>query len=544
MADLKTVLSPQSLQPQMTKIAPAEVRASINEKLEDVEPRYEKSWLFVPHLLKLNLLILVPLSASCLNGFDGGILNGFQSMETWTSYMGNPAGAILGALVCALPFGLLLSIWVAHYISDKFGRKTAIYVAAVCTLIGIIIQTCAVNYASFLVSRLIIGCGIGFYMISAPALITEIAYPKHRPICVSFYNTTWYLGSVVAIWVTYGTHFMGSTQWSWRIPALVQCIFPILHIVFLRFVPESPRYLIAVGKKTEAEEILCKYHGGGNMEVAGALVAFEMNEIEAAVAGQKQAKDVPFSQFFKTKGNLLRLFICVFMGYLQMCTGIGVIAVYMNIVLETVGITSENEKLIITACLSIFNMVIACCSSFLTSYFRRRTIFLSSLGSLLVFYVIWTILSALTVESNFTNKALSRSVLGFTFISYAAYNVGFMGLPFVYLTEILPFSLRSKGLLIYTLAEELFLLYNGFVNPVAMDCIQWKYYIVFCVSIAVCFVLCYMFFPETRGYSLEEVGLLFGDEIDFNADVQSLSGEEPLENIILTPAKSSEKQHV
>ncbi|AQZ16938.1 hypothetical protein BZL39_K05370 [Zygosaccharomyces parabailii] len=245
--------------------------------LDKVLPVQKRLWIFVPHLLRLNLLIVVPLSASCLNGFDGAILNSFQSMETWTTYMGNPQGAILGALVCGLPFGLLMSIWIAPCVSDRFGRKITTYCRAVATIIGVAIQTCAVNYASFFISRIVVGWGIGFYMISAPALITEIAYPKYRPMCVSFFNTTWYLGSIMASWIAYGTHFMTESQFSWRIPALIQCVFPVFHIIFLHFVPESPRYLVSRGKIQDVKEFLLKYHAGKSPEEESPLVTAQRN---------------------------------------------------------------------------------------------------------------------------------------------------------------------------------------------------------------------------------------------------------------------------
>jgi hypothetical protein len=51
--------------------------------------------------------------------------------------------------------------------------------------------------------------------------------------------------------------------------------------------------------------------------------------------------------------------------------------------------------------------------------------------------------------------------------------------------------------------------YNAFANPVAMEAIAWKYYIVWCVAIAVHLTLIFFFFPETKGYSLEEVAEIF-----------------------------------
>jgi hypothetical protein len=55
------------------------------------------------------------------------------------------------------------------------------------------------------------------------------------------------------------------------------------------------------------------------------------------------------------------------------------------------------------------------------------------------------------------------------------------------------------------------LVYNGFVNPVAMDAISWRYYIVFCCLLAVEFTVIYFTFPETFGMTLEETSQVFGD---------------------------------
>lgn len=516
MSELKAVLSnPKSFHEKLTG-GNIDEQLQLHTTLEDVMPKYDRHWIFVPHLLKINLVLVLPLMASCLNGFDGAILNGFQAMDSWVSYMGNPTGAVLGALTSGLPFGLLMSIWIAQLVSDKFGRKVAMYCGASIVLAGIAIQSCAVNYASFLVSRIVVGWGLGFYMIAAPALISEIAYPKYRAMAVSFFNTTWYMGSVFAAWVTYGTHFMKGTQFSWRIPAIVQCIFPIIHLSLLYFVPESPRYLVSVGKLQDARSMLLKYHAGDNEEMGGPLVDFQLREIKAAISKEQLGNQTSFSTFFQTKGNFLRFSICAFMGFTQQSIGLNVIAYYLNIVLNSVGITSEDSKLIISACLSISNLVTAFVASLFTGRFGRRRVFLSSLGFLLVTYVIWTILSAINVQRDFADKSLAKGVLAMIFIAFAAYNVGFMGLPYVYLTEILPFSLRSKGLLVDTLSEECFVIFNGFVNPIAMDAIGWKFYIVYCCSIAFCFVVYYVFFPETKDYSLEEVGLVFGDQISFD----------------------------
>lgn len=68
------------------------------------------------------------------------------------------------------------------------------------------------------------------------------------------------------------------------------------------------------------------------------------------------------------------------------------------------------------------------------------------------------------------------------------------------------YTLRGKGLNIFQVVQNLVLIFNGFVNPVAMDAIEWKYYIMFCCILGVEILICYFTFAETSCRSLEEVG--------------------------------------
>lgn len=54
--------------------------------------------------------------------------------------------------------------------------------------------------------------------------------------------------------------------------------------------------------------------------------------------------------------------------------------------------------------------------------------------------------------------------------------------------------------------------FNIFVNPIALESIQWRYYLVYVFILAACGFVNYFMFPETRGHSLEEMAHVFGDE--------------------------------
>lgn len=78
-----------------------------------------------------------------------------------------------------------------------------------------------------------------------------------------------------------------------------------------------------------------------------------------------------------------------------------------------------------------------------------------------------------------------------------------------YPSEILPFHTRQKGLSVGNFCNGLALMFNSFVNPIAMDAIGWKYYLVYVSLLLVYSIIIYLFFAETRGHTLEEIADIF-----------------------------------
>lgn len=91
-------------------------------------------------------------------------------------------------------------------------------------------------------------------------------------------------------------------------------------------------------------------------------------------------------------------------------------------------------------------------------------------------------------------------------------SLAFTPLIVSYTVEILPYSLRAKGFNIFNVAISLSLIFNQYVNPIALDALAWKYYIVYCCWLAFEFVFCYVFIVETKNLSLEETAAIFDGE--------------------------------
>lgn len=139
---------------------------------------------------------------------------------------------------------------------------------------------------------------------ASPLLISEVAYPTHRAALTSLYNSFWFSGSIVAAWSTFGT-FRIPSSWSWRIPSALQGLSSVIQLIFIWFLPESPRWLISKGRDDEARNVLIKWHAGGRKD--DPLVALEFNEIKEALALEGNTAQVSWIDLFRTPGNRRRM---------------------------------------------------------------------------------------------------------------------------------------------------------------------------------------------------------------------------------------------
>ncbi|KAM5344628.1 hypothetical protein ACJ41O_013163 [Fusarium nematophilum] len=482
------------------------VAAVVGTELAAVLPDDPRPWYRVPHLIKLNLLLLIPLVSSGAIGYDGSMMNGLQTLPQWRQYFDEPRGAILGAMNSVYPAGKVVALFLVTYIADRYGRKTAIMIGAVACVAFAIMQGVSQNLHTFIAARAILGFFTSFLAQPSPILITELAYPTHRGKLTALYNTSFYLGGIIAAWCTFGTFKISST-WSWRIPSLVQGGLPFLQLLGIYFLPESPRWLVAHGRREEARRILTEYHAGGDS--SSPLVEFEMAEIEGALTHEADAiSQNSWLDLVRSPANRRRTLIAVIVGWGAQWNGINIISYYLFLVLNTIGITEAKEQTLINGLLQISNWLAAIfVGAMLVDRLGRRTLFLTSTAGMLVCYIIWTGLTSRFVTTQ--DETTGRVVLGFVFITFFFYAIAWAPLLQAYVVEIYPYTLRGRGLSIMYVSTFVGLVVGNQVNPIAMGKIGWKYYIVFCCILAVLLVAIWFLFPETKGHTLEEIQEVF-----------------------------------
>jgi sugar porter (SP) family MFS transporter len=472
-----------------------------------LDPR--RKWYNNSRLIRLNAWIVLFLITSSTNGYDGSMMNGLQSLTQWKDYFHDPSKGSLGLLNAIQNIGALAAYPFSPYLSDGLGRRAAVWIGAAIMCIGCAVQTAAQSTGMFIGARFCIGFGLTFAANAAPMLVTEISYPPYRAPLTSAYNSLWYSGAIIAAWATYGTFKMDGSTWAWRIPSVLQALPSVIQVALVFFAPESPRWLVSKGRDAEALKVLAYYHADGNAE--DPLVKYEFEEIKAAIEFDRTvAANVGWKSLFTTRGNLRRLRIIVALAFFSQWSGNGLVSYYLARVLETIGITDPNVQLLINGILHIWNLFWALLGAFVVERAGRRLLFLSSLTGMLVFFMMQTVCSAVYAERNDGNAG--HAVIAFIFLFYAAYDVAFSPLIVSYTVEILPFAIRAKGFTVFNFSISLSLIFNQYINPIALDSIGWRYYIVYVCWLAFELVYCFLFVIETRHRTLEETAAIFDGE--------------------------------
>lgn len=175
----------------------------------------------------------------------------------------------------------------------------------------------------FIGARWIIGAGGGLTKVAAPALLHEIAHPRLRATLGATYYAFAYVGGVFAAWICFGGLYINSS-WSWKFPTIFQLAGPVVVIILLFDIPESPRYLMRTGKADLARKLLAKHHANGRED--DELVLHEIQEINAALAAEKMNKQTSYLDFFRTPANRRRLFVIVLISVGTNWVGNGIVS--------------------------------------------------------------------------------------------------------------------------------------------------------------------------------------------------------------------------
>lgn len=467
------------------------------------------------------------------------MLNGLQIIPAWSKYFGTPTGQRLGTISNGIRFGQIGSLIIIAPLNQKYGRRVPIAIGSAILLVGVVLQTAAQNYGMFVAARILIGFGNGIQQTTCPILLAELTYPSQRPTIVGITNTTGSLGQLMAAWITYGTARGFTNSWSWRLPSALQACSSLFQLVFVYWAPESPRWLAYKGRRDEARKILEEYHGEG--EVGSKLAHFEMIEIDFALENDKAQRKSSWAEWWRTPANRYRLFIITTVGFIIQWCGNALISYYLHLVLNSIGITRTKTQLLINGGITVSGFFFGNFWSLFFDRIGRRPMFLIGMAGMFSAFLVLTVLTGINQGQHFSNAAMSRATVAMIFIFGIFYK---MPGPMVdsYVAEVSPYDLRAKAFVIKQFGDAVANLFSGYVNPIALASIKWKYYIVWCCVLICNFLIIFFFYPETKNLSLEEVGQMFDGSVSKQKQVDKESGEDEKRSVEVGQEKGGQEK--
>ena len=446
----------------------------------------------------LALICFVASLGGVLFGFDTAVISGtFGFVETFFTLDKFEVGwfassALVGAIAGAAMAGAL---------SDKYGRKPVLLVAALLFFISALASTVPPNFIFLIIARLIGGFGVGMASVLAPLYISEVAPPKIRGRLVALYQLSIVIGILLAYfsnWILLrfsqenmeafgGTGIIHKTMVSevWRGMFGSEMIPSGLFIILLFFIPESPRWLIKNEQPDKGYAILSK--------ISGATVAKnELEEIKKTVTHIKGK----ISELLNP-GLRLALIVGVGLSVFGQFTGVNIIVYYGPTILEDAGFQLDSA-LQFQVAIGIINLIFTIIALWKIDSWGRRP--------LLIWGMVAVFISLVIIATLFSLGQSGIWIVIMLCVYMAALAFSINAVIWVLIGEIFPTRIRGRAMSIATFANWSINFLTAFLFPWYVDKIGvGAGFFTFAFMCLIATIFFYKYVPETKGKSLEEI---------------------------------------
>jgi MFS transporter, SP family, arabinose:H+ symporter len=420
-----------------------------------------------------------------LFGYDNIVISGAIGFLSQLFHL-DPAG-VGWAAGCAL-IGCIVGCMAAGTVADYLGKKKGLALCALCFALSSVGMLFATDLHQFVLWRLIGGLGIGAASVISPNYIAEIAPTRVRGRCVTLYQLGIVVGILAAVFINMLIQRMGDEAWNistgWRWMFLAGVVPAVLFGLMILPAVESPRWLMKMGRRAQAVEVLTKINGA---EVAQREAA----EIENSLAIEEGHISELFTTFRRP------LLLGIMLAGLQQISGITPLFSFLPEIFRAAG-TATSDAFFQSVLVSLINLLFTLFALWLVDRAGRKTLILA--GTALQF------VSLVLVGWFYHIHGSGLAVLIFVMSFVAGHAFGNGVACWVIISEIYPTKVRGRGMSIATTALWLVGYLGNQLFPVMQkhlgsDGTFW----LFSAGALLTIVLVGWLVPETKGRSLEEI---------------------------------------
>jgi len=418
-----------------------------------------------------------------LFGYDIGVISGailFVKKEFSLSLGMEEivvSSVLLGSLIGGAAGGIL---------ADKLGRRKLLLATAIVFGLGAIGAALSTGVTILIIARIVAGVAIGIASFVAPLYISEIAPIAIRGKLVSVNQVALTSGIVLSYCIDYA--FAGSQSWRWM---FAMAIVPAAAFgIGLLFIPDSPRWLSAMGDKNKAREVLKEIRPANQVES-------ELKEIGDSLSKQKSKWSELLSPFLRPA-----MIVGIGLAMAQQITGINTVIYYAPTIFKFAGLSSASVAILASVGVGIINVIFTLVAMQLIDRVGRRPLLLTSLAGMSI--------SLFVLGLAFKLPQLSGSLGWIAVISLMVYVGSFaVGLGPVFwlvLSEIYPLRIRGRAMSIGTITNWganliVALSFLSLTQGIGKAATFWLFGV---ISIGSWF-FAYFLVPETKGRTLEEI---------------------------------------
>lgn len=448
---------------------------------------------------RINFISITVAIGGLLFGFDTAVISGIIGMvkEQFSLSTG-----LEGWLVSSGLLGCIIGVITTGFISDRIGRKKSILFAGLMFLLSAVGCAFANGFDLLVTARLIGGIGVGMASVLSPMYIAEFAPAKSRGRMIAYYQLAITVGILLAYFsnaslVSFAQSSFSSksfdwffSQQTWRPMFLMMAVPSIVFLILLTGIPESPRWLILVNRKTEAEQILHKIRTDEE-------AAKEIRDIENDLS-RKNAKKLSISD----PAVRLPLLIGIVLAVLQQFSGINAIIYYGPSIFQSAGIPSDNA-LVFQVIIGAVNLLFTFVAIRYADKFGRKFLLKTGLSGIVLSLVLCGLLFYIG-----QTQGILLLVLMLVYIACFAFSLG--PVTWIIINEIFPTEVRVKAVSICTLALWIAVWLVGQFFPWLLEragaaVTFWM----FAVFSLINFFFSWNVVKETKGKTLEEMDTVF-----------------------------------